>query len=373
MNSLCKAAVLVAAAVLFSGSVWAAPGGGKGGGGGNSPPKSDPCTTTQSHFPTIAHLVSAKGKKSDQTQRQIMLASADGSCERVLHTYQSQYTWHSSGQLHVDGSSGFFVWIELGPEDSSGERSYALKVLDFTIGDGNTVTPSGTGPRVLLTAEWNSVAGTGTTLNSMRLTPDGIGLFLTADVIATDSPVHSQVWRCGLQDPCHPEIVLDQAVDGDQVWYFWEVAPSADPDKFYVSMHAYPAIGMFFRIHTVNRQNGVWVVGDMIQENADFTSRLGAHPYDPDRLVWTYQGIQICQVNTDTGQCDIVRTINDANLPNWSRGGTLAQPDNEIASLYFRDLSVSGSGMAVVETNDDNGSVTFVSVPVSGYSGAGVY
>lgn len=372
MNNMLSAAVLTAAAVLFSASAWAAPGGGKGGGGGGKPPSNtDPCTTTQSHFPTIAHLVSAKGKKNNQTQRQVMLASADGSCERVLHTYQGQYTWHSSGELHVNGDSGFFVWVEVGPQDSSGERSYALKVLDFTVGDGNTVTPSGTGPRVLLMVEWNSVTGTGTTLNSMNLTPDGNYLYLTADVIATDSPVHSQVWRCGLQDPCDPEILLAQAVDGDDAWNFWQVSPSANPARLYLSMHAYP--DWTFRIHAVNHQNGIWVVGDVIQENADFTTGLGAHPYDQDRLVWSYQGIHICQVNTDTGQCDIVRTINDANLPNWSRGGTLAQPGNEIASLYFRDLNSSGSSFAVVETNDDNGSVTFVPVPVSGYSGAGVY
>jgi hypothetical protein len=119
---------------------------------------------------------------------------------------------------------------------------------------------------------------------------------------------------------------------------------------------------------------GEWqVAGTPLFQSEDFIGHLDAHPYDRDRLVWSGAGVFACAID-DSGKCGAgTWTISDATLPKWSRRGLFADPDvtPPRASLYYRDLTVSGSRIVIREMYDDGASSS--PAPFSGFLGADAY
>jgi hypothetical protein len=363
--------VLATVAIAIAAGTASASKGGKGGGG-----STDPCTTTASFFPALGHQVTSSGGR--KRTRTLVLASADGSCERTLHSFPVQFglPWGRM-QLHVEvngqgqATSGFVIWTD---STSSGEfHRLETKVLDFTVGTGNSVTPKSTGPRTIATTEWNTLSNTGRRFHAdPRLSPDGERLLISAYVASTHSDGVNQVWQCDPRSTSceQPEVLLEiedpNGVFSDLGEALWEVAPSADPARFFAILVG--ENNSSFGIHLTERDGaGQWqIAANPLYTSGGFIGGLDAHPWNPNRLVWSGSGVTACVI--DGGTCGAgTWTISDASTPLWSRRGRLADPHSNRASLYHL---VPGSA-SVREVYDDG--ATSLSASFSGFSGPDAY
>jgi hypothetical protein len=342
--------------MLLTGMAFAAPGGkgGKGGGGdsGGGDSGGDPCTSTQSHFPALAYYISSGTR--NRTEQTVYLASADGSCARPV-LYLRESVVDRSLHLHVnDDGGGFLVVLE---RRTSADRSvYRVLVLDFVVGAGNVVDAAA--PRVLLEQTWFPGTQTGEVITHIGLSPDGTRLLITSDRLDETGATSSRVLGCPItSSPCTPEVLLTSTVEDGSFW-FWRVAPSSDPDRFFIANVYVGAVGFPKNHVTIASRDsgGSWTLAadsPLVQSDGTVL-HLDADPYDGNRVAWSDSGlrsIRVCVID-QAGQCGAGGwQLADASAPTWSRHGRLAQPELEMPSLLFRG-STSNGKLAYFETFD---------------------
>lgn len=122
--------------VLASSLALAAPGGGKGkggGGGDGGDPAPGPCAATASYFPALT-FVQKSGARN--RQKDIMLASADGSCTTSVHMISGQ----NSDIFNVELLSeyGLLAWTEFEPVSKDVIRT-RIMLLRFSVAPDNTL------------------------------------------------------------------------------------------------------------------------------------------------------------------------------------------------------------------------------------------